>query len=215
MKTIYSLFIILFISSTLSAKTIKVIGAFTNFENIQQKGEFLLPVQYLNKELVYRLIQWRVLFTNAEGQELLLTPTNCTGFQIFYKDKWMSFKSVDNIYGWKNPFRGDAGKIFMEVIVDGKISLLSYHIYSSDNAIYFEDGNGGGNGMSAGGRVKASLFFYKDDRLTRYNKSTWKKDLKTLLWRDRDFAEAVNQIRRKEIPRFLEEYNTSLKKKSL
>jgi len=207
MKTIlsFTLFFAFLLSS--SAKTIKVIGTFTDFEHKQQKGEFLLPVQYINKEIVHRLVQWRVLFEDGSGQELLLTPENCKGFEFFYKEEWKKFVSVDNVFNWPNPFKESKEKIFLEAKVSGEVSLLSYHGYKHVEEIYMENGSGGGRGMGSGGRIKAQLHFYKNKRLVKFNKSDWRKQLKNLIWRNRELSDLVDQTKRKHLVAFLERYN--------
>ena len=211
MKALLSFALFLAFLLPSSAKTIKVIGTFTDFENKEQGGEFLLPVQYLNMEIVYNLVQWRVLFQDTTGQELLLRPTNCKGFKIYYKDEWKEFISVDNAFKWPSPFRGDQEKIFLEAKVSGKLSLLSYHGYQPEEDIYLEDGSGGGSGMGAKGSIKPQLFFYKNNRLVKFNKSDWRKQLKNLIWKNRELAELVDQTKRKHIIAFIERYNYQAK----
>ena len=206
MRTLLLSFLVFALPLSSSAKTIKVIGTFTDFENNQQEGEFLLPVQYINMEIDHHLVQWRVLFQDASKQELLLTPANCKGFEIYYKKKWINFISVNNAFEWPNPFKEDRKRIFLEAKVSGAVSLLSYHGYKHNEDIYFENSSER-SGTMGGGRIKAQPYFYKNGRLVKFNKSDWRKQLKNLIWRNKELSELVDQTKRKHLAAFLERYN--------
>ena len=177
----------------LSAKTQQVKGVYINRQHQKMVGVFEIPVQYLVSEPDFQTLQWTIYLRKNKNECYVLTPDNTLAFAFSFKGEQFIFKSVKNFLGLKNPFQKSEKKIFLNTIVDGKISLL--------NIFHAEKGNSFSYGTS--------YYLEKGGQVFRLSGTNYKRQLKKIFSRNPEFLALLKEKRykKKDLPGIIRYFN--------
>lgn len=158
----------------------EVNGFFIDLQGQKRGGVFLLPVEYLNKQPKKEVIQWKIVFIDNSEIKWELRPNQIQSFVFDYKNEAHYYTSIQNLWGFKNPFRETSDFLFCRIISKGEFNLYEVEIKGVFNSITFTNLNGTGDARSNSSRLNKSieLIFSAKDQFILLHSANWRNLVK-------------------------------------
>jgi hypothetical protein len=207
-------YIIVSICISLSASTYlyakKLEGYYIALSDDQKvKGVFEVPVNFLTGKPDFTRIQRVIKFVGEDNQTVFLEPNKIKQVSFTLKGKEIRMRSV------QNNIVND--RMFLELIVDGPVSLFHFQETKYYTRTHYRQGVGSTSGMSTPGTIitgsrketyERLLLQKNDDELFKIRRFYFTKDLAVFFQDCPAIAERVKNSYLSDLEALVKEYNT-------